>query len=424
MLAALADGARAKAAAAVLAHRAPRDSEREAVEQWALGRKARPLMRFDERTIAHPTHNYIASLPASERGKLRITFLIERLSLCGGIISVVQLAREMMLLGHEVKFVTTAPEINPEYLNLWLQPLVYRDHAHLIEAFPESDIVVATFWITAHLYMTELRRRYPIVSVYFIQDYEAWFYPETDYENRRDVVRSYATTEHHIVKSRWLSELVARHGPSCDIVPLGLDLGVFYPRANQRDGGPRVVSAALPKPEERRRGFPETVETFRRVHATRPDAELIFFGAHAKDMPDLPFPYTNAGRIDQQQVAELISSADVLLDASLWQAFGRPGLEAIACGAVPVLTNTGGLHEYAADRENCLLVPPADIDAAASAILGLLDDRALRARLQAKGPATAARFCHRAEAERHVALYRRWIEEKRATIPTVLRQSC
>jgi glycosyltransferase involved in cell wall biosynthesis len=131
-------------------------------------------------------------------------------------------------------------------------------------------------------------------------------------------------------------------------------------------------------------------------------------------MPELPFPYVNAGRLhDPHQVAALMSSADVLLDASRWQAFGRPGLESMACGTAPVLTNVGGLHEYAEDGANSLLVPPEDPEAAAAAVVRLLDDRALRERLAAEGLRTAARFTIANEVDRHEALLRRWTREAR-----------
>lgn len=320
----------------------------------------------------------------------------------------------MLLAGHDVRFVTEARESVPEKLNLWLQPLVYRDRRHLVEEFPESDVVIATFWITAHRYMRALRERYDFVSVYFIQDYESWFYPEHDTLHRRNVLHSYLTTEHHIVKSRWLADMVNQHGPSCDIVPIGLDLGVFFPRSGRRPSRPRVISVAKPGHEGIRRGFAETVETFRRVAEARPDVELVFYGATPDVMPDMPFEYTNAGPIyDQNKVAELISSADVLLDASLWQGFGRPGLEAMACGTVPVLTNIGGLTEYARHDENCLLVQPGDPAAAAAAILRVIDDPVLYGRLTAEGIETARRFSHVDEARRHVELYRKWVAEKR-----------
>jgi glycosyltransferase involved in cell wall biosynthesis len=251
------------------------------------------------------------------------------------------------------------------------------------------------------------------VSVYFIQDYEAWFYPNADYANRRDVVASYACADHHIVKSRWLAEMVCRHGPSCTIVPLGLDLGVYYPCGVRRAGRPRIVSMAYPGVEKLRRGFRETVEIFDRVHSERPEVDLVFVGVDRSSMPHLPFEYINTGPLDQSDVAKVLSTAHILLDASHWQGFGRPGLEAMASGAVPVMTDLGGLHEYARDGENCVLVQNGDQAGAAAVILSLLGDPSRLERLRANGPPTAAQFSHELEAKRHIALYRRWILEKR-----------
>jgi glycosyltransferase involved in cell wall biosynthesis len=279
----------------------------------------------------------------------------------------------------------------------------------LIEAFPESDIVVATFWVTAHDYLSALRQHSRFASVYFIQDYEAWFYDETAYDMRRAVVRTYAEAAHHIVKSRWLKEKVDGHGVSCDIVPLGLDLDVFYPRHRPPSRRPRVISAASADPAESRRGFKETVEIFRRIHAARPDVELMLMGQPPASLPPLPFPYTSLGRLyDPNRVAEAYAAADVLLDASLWQGFGRPGLEAMACGTVPVLTKYGGIVEYARDGHNCFTIDPRDADTAAAAILRLLEDSSLWSRLSANGVTTASGYSHKVEAARHLALYRGW----------------
>jgi len=374
-----------------------------------------PPARFEHRTLAYPTPGYVASLPRIGNDKLAITFLLAGLGRAGGLISILQLAREMLLDGHDVRFAMTVPEIDPESLNLWLQPLIYRDVDHMVEAFPRTDVVIATWWTTAHRELRALRRRHSFVSAYFIQDYEAWFYPDTDYPEQRDVIASYDCADHHIVKSRWLADLVGQHGPKCTVVPLGLDLGIFYPRHVRRDERPRVVSIAEPAPEKQRRGFRETVDIFARIRASRPDAELIFIGTERARMPDLPFDYVNTGPLDQDQMAAVLSEADVLVDASHWQGFGRPGLEAMACGAVPVMTNVGGLQEYGRDAENCLLVAPGDPAGAADAVLRLLGDRALLARLRSNGPNTATRFSHEVEAQRHIALYHRWVQERSQT---------
>jgi GT2 family glycosyltransferase/glycosyltransferase involved in cell wall biosynthesis len=409
------DGARTAAATALMPQRATAVNESKFTE-WSVDRLKRPMLQFEDRGVFFPTRDYASTLPRLNNDHLRITFLISSLPLCGGVISICQLAREMMLAGHDVKFVTESRVSEPERLNLWLQPLVYRDDRHLIEEFPKSDIVVATFWTTAHHYMRRLRERDPnFVSAYFIQDYESWFYPEQDGINRRNVIQSYLATERHIVKSQWLAGMVNQHGPHCEIVPLGLDLGIFYPRRRRPPSRPRVVSAAHPGYESARRGFASTVDVFRRIHEARPDVELVFYGADPSVMPSLPFEYTNMGvMFDQRCVAELLSSADVLLDASLWQGFGRPGLEAMACGTVPVLTNVGGLHEYAVDGENSILVAPRDVTAAASGILRLIDDPKLYSRLADCGLKTAERFSHIDEGRRHLELYEAWVREKRA----------
>jgi glycosyltransferase involved in cell wall biosynthesis len=227
------------------------------------------------------------------------------------------------------------------------------------------------------------------------------------------VIRSYGETERHILASRWIGDMIGDRIPPAPIVPLGLDLGVFYPRGNKAPR-PRVVAVAFPEPGKRhRRGFFETIEAFRRIHQARPDVELVFYGADRSEMPEMPFPYTNAGRLyNHDKVAELVSSSHVLLDASLWQGFGRPGLEAMACATVPVLTDVGGIHEYARGGENCLLFPSGDAGAAAGAVLRLLDDSALYARIAAAGLRTAPPFSHEIIGARHLSLYMQWFAEK------------
>jgi glycosyltransferase involved in cell wall biosynthesis len=320
-----------------------------------------------------------------------------------------------MLAGHDVKIATEAHEIVPELLNIWTQPLIYRDADHLIDQLPESDIVVATFWVTAHKYLPEIRRRYGCATAYYVQDYEPLFYPETEVDIRRDAAASYDLSEHFVFASQWIADQVGPREGTGEVVPLDVDLDVFYDRRTRRQDRLRVVSVAEPGFEKRRRGFIETADAFRRIHEARPDVELVFFGADDSAMPELPFPYANAGRLyNQNDVARLVASAHVLVDASEWQGFGRPALEAMACGTVPVMTGVGGLFEYARDGENCLLTPSNDPELIAAAVLRLLDDEALWNRLSSNGRPSAEPLSHRIIGARHLELYTRWVNENRA----------
>jgi O-antigen biosynthesis protein len=135
--------------------------------------------------------------------------------------------------------------------------------------------------------------------------------------------------------------------------------------------------------------------------------ETVLFGDRFLDCCDIPFPFRNEGLvIRQNRLAQLYSEAAVFLDGSEFQGFGRCALEAMACGAACVLTDLGGVLEYARHEDNALLTPPGQAASMAAAILRLLDDSSLRQRLIASGLSTATRFCHRREARDTLT----WIE--------------
>ncbi len=96
------------------------------------------------------------------------------------------------------------------------------------------------------------------------------------------------------------------------------------------------------------------------------------------------------GYVPDADLPPLLSGALAFTFPSLYEGFGMPVLEAMACGA-PVLTSTtSSLPEVAGDA--ALLVNPADTNAIAAALVRLATDAPLRADLRARGLARAAHF--------------------------------
>ena len=83
----------------------------------------------------------------------------------------------------------------------------------------------------------------------------------------------------------------------------------------------------------------------------------------------------------------------------------------MACGTACVLTSVGGVNEYARDGENALLVPPGEPGHFVAAILRLLDDPTLRARLVAAGRETTKRFCHFREARETLSYFQTLVND-------------
>lgn len=87
--------------------------------------------------------------------------------------------------------------------------------------------------------------------------------------------------------------------------------------------------------------------------------------------------------ISYERMVELYGTADVAVVPSLYEGFGLPAGEALACGVPVVATTGGGLPEVVGDAG--VLVEPGDVDAMTEAIRDLLTDEQRRRRLGRRG---------------------------------------
>jgi len=79
------------------------------------------------------------------------------------------------------------------------------------------------------------------------------------------------------------------------------------------------------------------------------------------------------GRLTREELVKRYSAAQIAVVPSLYEGFGLPAAEAMACGTPVIATTGGALPEVVGDAG--ILVPPADADALAAAIRQLLNDR-------------------------------------------------
>lgn len=121
-------------------------------------------------------------------------------------------------------------------------------------------------------------------------------------------------------------------------------------------------------------------------------AETLGIGAKTAFFGHVPEAGTRCGEFD------------VLAVPSSRESFGLAALEAMSCGVPIVATRVGGLPELILDGETGMLVPPEDERAMADALLKILRDRGLAARLGEAGRARAANDF--SEKKMHAA----WIE--------------
>ncbi len=100
----------------------------------------------------------------------------------------------------------------------------------------------------------------------------------------------------------------------------------------------------------------------------------------------------------------LYAHADLFVFPSLYEGFGMPVLEAMACGAPVITSNTSALPEIAGDA--AVLVNPEDADALGKAMVCVLNDTGLRESLRQKGFARVRQCTWERAAQRTLAVYR------------------
>ncbi|MCS6870383.1 MAG: glycosyltransferase family 4 protein [Anaerolineae bacterium] len=176
----------------------------------------------------------------------------------------------------------------------------------------------------------------------------------------------------------------------------------------QLGNSPYVLSVGTVQP---RKNYERLIQAFAALPLRWSDLKLVIVGG--RGWLDAPI-YAQAralgervlftGFADEADLPALYSGALCLAFPSLYEGFGLPVLEGMACG-VPVLTsNVSSLPEVAGDA--ALMVDPYSVEAIREGLLTLLEeDTATRAERIARGFAQAKRFTWQAAAQHLKAIY-------------------
>jgi glycosyltransferase involved in cell wall biosynthesis len=172
------------------------------------------------------------------------------------------------------------------------------------------------------------------------------------------------------------------------VVRNGIDFDRFdRPSAPRRDG--EFVLGAVGR-FTTEKGHRYLLEAFARVRRGLPSARLVLVGygeldAELRRQAEVLSVADGVTFTGERDSAEMLPAFDLFVQPSLYESQGIAILEAMAAGRPVVATDVGGVRDVVRDGETGLLVPSADPDALAAAILRLARAPELAARLAARG---------------------------------------
>ena len=118
------------------------------------------------------------------------------------------------------------------------------------------------------------------------------------------------------------------------------------------------------------------------------------------------------GFVDDKDLPALYRAAEVFVYPSLYEGFGLPPIEAMACGCPVISSACGSLGEVVGQA--AAMVDPENIDSIAQQLIALAGDSKLRERLRASGLEQAQRFNWQKTAARTLEVYRHVVNEQAA----------
>ncbi len=323
-------------------------------------------------------------------------------------------------------------------------PLGHSQHVRLEAArWPTASPVRRILWEQLHLPgrlrairadvfhapVNVLPERLPCPAIVTIHDLAFVRYPEYFRAARRVYQRVFTQ------RSARAAKLIVADSESTrqDIISVfGIAperVGVIYPTVSpdfQPVRDPALLAAFRAKhglPEryllylgtlEPRKNLPTLVEAYARLRVELPDAPPLILGGAKGWFFESLFAQvralgleryvTFAGYVSREEQALWYAGAALFLYPSLYEGFGLPVAEALACGTPTITSNVSSLPEVAGPVAT--LVPPTDVQQLAQAMRDALGDRGLRERVLVEGPQWTRRFSMESMARRYADAYR------------------
>jgi len=191
--------------------------------------------------------------------------------------------------------------------------------------------------------------------------------------------------------------LVERLGVASERVRV-IHHGIDHERFSPGPGGGRQPFLLYPANRWPHKNHERLFEALALLRRRRPELRLVLTGSGHEGKP-APAGVEARGRVSPEELVRLYRTAAALVFPSLYEGFGTPPLEAMACGCPVACSDVCSLPELTGDA--AALFDPTSAEAIAEGVERALADQGLPAR----GLARAATFTWDASARAHEAVY-------------------
>jgi len=202
------------------------------------------------------------------------------------------------------------------------------------------------------------------------------------------------------VNSQWTGTRIRRRNPGdFPVIPHGVDIDLFTPEGDKLKRDDRLLVMTVGR-RHHWKGLDDLIQALNLLAEKEQPFQLWIISQDDLDLSKARFDTKVIKPKNDIEIARALRSADLFVHPSWFEGFGLPPLEAMACGTTCVITDCGGVLEFAVDGKNCLLSPVRKPEKLSESIAKLLSDEKLRTKFIKAGLKTAAEFTWKSAADR------------------------
>lgn len=295
---------------------------------------------------------------------MKIAIPAASLHMGGGCRVIAETANGLQSMGHEVEVIIGEGKPIDYVLKCKLTLVPGLNATHI----PEADIILTNYYTT----VLPAYHAFPSKCVRLSLGFEPLWS-----NDKRGSMDTYLLPMPLISISRWHHDVILEQtGRESTIIHPGIDLSIFHPAPQTKslNGIKRILFLARdPKLNYSFKGIKDFETAMRLViQQTKFPIEIQLLCPEGKhQLEGLPAKIFSRG--DDSTMAQHYRNCDIFVSASWFESFGYPVLEAMACGALVVTTDSGGVRDFAIDHKTCFMAPPKQPKALAHMIIKALE---------------------------------------------------
>ncbi|MGB8956630.1 MAG: glycosyltransferase family 4 protein [Tumebacillaceae bacterium] len=317
--------------------------------------------------------------------KLRITYVMSHVRVCGGAKIILEHANQLVSRGHEVFIV--CPDPFPEWMEVKAQYIQTSRQTRISDALPDTDVIVCT--VIDQVSECFLSKKAPVLMFEqgdtYIYEFDRQSTPAQQFFQDR-----WGLPIPVLAVSKGLANALEQNFKRRpQLLPNALNDRIFYPRSAHASGNERPKIMFVGAEQAEFKGIADVLAALDLVRQAGWEFEPVWV---TPIQPRLSFAGTLAVNPTQEQLGSLYRECDIYVSGSRFESFPLPPLEAMTSGCAVVSTRNVGILEYGVEGVNCLMSDIRDPKGLADAIIRMLENPELRRNCVEGGYQTASRY--------------------------------